>query len=499
MYQHAEINNNNQAKLVHNFFGNNKTINTPVIIQPKLTINDPNDEYEKEADAMADKVMRMEQPFVQAKQLSITSVQRKCAHCEEEEKKAQRKEMNGNETTTDHTLESYVGNLNGSGQSLSNEMRSFYEPRFGYDFSNVKVHTDSIAAKSAQSINALAYTSGNSVVFNSGQYSPNTDTGKRLLGHELTHVVQQNASIQTKKIQRTIGDGHDLNALRFQGNAVLEAVYDDERLLKKGSKGAAVRILQQALLDSGMTLPIHGVDGDFGPETENAVRTFQRATGLSGLDRDGIVGPTTIGWLDQRFSTSPTPAGTSRAATTGCARFKTIDVDMVSLRGSTGNPTLDLNYANSVFNQCCVRFNMASGLSASDADSNTWLGGNNELDNTSPCGALTAEENNLATTATAQLNLNSRFRVFYVDSLRDGARAYSVPPFCATSSAAAAINMAAVSNSGQPRSLAHEFGHILLNSRGHAPGVLDNLMQPTNTATAEDLTAPDCVTIFTNA
>jgi len=163
-----------------------------LFFQPKLTINSPGDEYEKEADEMADKVMRMQQPFVQAKPLPITSVQRKCAHCEEEEEKnAQRKEMNDNEITADHTLEDYVGNLNGRGQSLPGELRNFYEPRFGYDFSTIKVHTDSVAAKSAQSINALAYTSGNDIVFNSGQYSPDTDCGKRLLGHELTHVVQQ--------------------------------------------------------------------------------------------------------------------------------------------------------------------------------------------------------------------------------------------------------------------------------------------------------------------
>jgi hypothetical protein len=95
--------------------------------------------------------------------------------------------------------------LHSGGQALSTEARNFYEPRFGYDFSNVKVHTDSIAAKSAQSINALAYTSGSNIVFNNGQYSPNTDSGKRLLGHELTHVVQQGKggdTVSKKEIQR---------------------------------------------------------------------------------------------------------------------------------------------------------------------------------------------------------------------------------------------------------------------------------------------------------
>jgi Domain of unknown function (DUF4157) len=175
-------------------------------IQAKLTVNNPNDKYEQEADTMADKVMRMEQPFIQAKPLIVIPVQRKCAHCEEEEKKVQlKKDINAEESTADNNLENYVGSLSGGGQSLPNDIRNFYEPRFGYDFSSVKVHTDNVAAKSAQSINALAYTNGNNIVFNSGQYAPNTDNGKRLLGHELTHVVQQNktTALQKKIIQKS--------------------------------------------------------------------------------------------------------------------------------------------------------------------------------------------------------------------------------------------------------------------------------------------------------
>ncbi|MEP6844385.1 MAG: DUF4157 domain-containing protein [Panacibacter sp.] len=122
-------------------------------------------------------------------------LQRKCAHCEKEENKIQRKELNIKETTADNSLENYVGSLSSNGKPLPNEVRNFYEPRFGYDFSNVKVHTDNVAAKSAQSVNALAYTSGNNIVFNKGQYAPYTNSGKKLLGHELTHVVQQNGGI----------------------------------------------------------------------------------------------------------------------------------------------------------------------------------------------------------------------------------------------------------------------------------------------------------------
>lgn len=171
--------------------------------QPKLTINNPNDKYEQEADAVADKVMQMETPSVQKKSgadsffssspVSITPLQRKCDNCKEEEK-MQRKEIDREELTADNNIENYVGGLQSGGQPLPNEARNFYEPRFGYDFSNVKIHTDNVAAKSAQSINALAYTAGNNIVFNNGQYTPGTDSGKKLIAHELTHVVQQSNS-----------------------------------------------------------------------------------------------------------------------------------------------------------------------------------------------------------------------------------------------------------------------------------------------------------------
>src|SRR5687768_1142561 len=165
------------------------------LVQPKLSINNPNDIYEQEAEVIADKVMRMplnknEAPFFRP--ITISSVQRKCAACGEEENKLQRKEENDENVTDSYELQNYIGSLNSKGESLPAGTRSFFEPRFGHDFSNVKVHTDNIAAKSAQSVNALAYTSGNNIVFNSGQYSPGTDSGKKLLGHELTHVIQQN-------------------------------------------------------------------------------------------------------------------------------------------------------------------------------------------------------------------------------------------------------------------------------------------------------------------
>ena len=207
-------------------------------IQPKLTINQPNDIYEQEADAVAERVMRMpaqnnEQPFFQPKPLAATPVQRKCAACEEEEQ-LQRKEdedhslqlksakdfainrkcthceeeekLQMKETSAaagGMTAPPIINNvINSLGQSLDKGTRSFMESRFGYDFGNVQIHNDLMAHRSSADINALAYTHGNHVVFGTGQYQPDTNWGKRLLAHELTHVIQQKNN--PRSIQRSL-------------------------------------------------------------------------------------------------------------------------------------------------------------------------------------------------------------------------------------------------------------------------------------------------------
>lgn len=81
--------------------------------------------------------------------------------------------------------------LRSPGQPLDPATRAFMEPRFGHDFSEVRVHTDAKAAESARSVNALAYTVGRNVVLGEGHYAPRARTGRSILAHELAHVVQQ--------------------------------------------------------------------------------------------------------------------------------------------------------------------------------------------------------------------------------------------------------------------------------------------------------------------
>jgi len=164
----------------------------PANIQPRLAIGPVDDPYEREADAMAGAVMRM---------TSTPFIQRKCAACEKEDKKVQRKESGaGSDAGISYAVDQ---TLRSGGQQLDKSTRSFMESRFGYDFSQVQIHNNPLAHRSSSEINALAYTHGNHIVFGVGKYRPETEGGKQLLAHELTHVVQQGSSIHLKRsIQR---------------------------------------------------------------------------------------------------------------------------------------------------------------------------------------------------------------------------------------------------------------------------------------------------------
>ncbi|MET9262304.1 DUF4157 domain-containing protein [Amycolatopsis sp. NPDC004079] len=86
--------------------------------------------------------------------------------------------------------EAVEGVLSQPGESLDPRIRAWLEPRFEQDFSQVRVHTDHAAAESADALSSLAYAVGNHIVFNSGQYAPETLAGRRLLAHEMTHFAQ---------------------------------------------------------------------------------------------------------------------------------------------------------------------------------------------------------------------------------------------------------------------------------------------------------------------
>ena len=116
-----------------------------------------------------------------------------CAECQKKHHELQRKTQDPKKTSTRSAAIPPVVDevLNSSGRPLDTATRAFMEPRFGHDFSQVRVHTDPRAGESAEAVNAQAYTVGRDVVFAPGQYQPTTEAGNAVLAHELSHVVQQ--------------------------------------------------------------------------------------------------------------------------------------------------------------------------------------------------------------------------------------------------------------------------------------------------------------------
>ncbi len=207
-------------------------------IQTKLAINKPGDEYEQEADQTADKVMRMPEP-----QLQRTCTcggeypERKTHQSNLKEERLQLKPFQPGSVgqTTAPPIVHEV--LTSPGQPLDTSTRSFMEQRFGYDFSKVQVHTSERAAASAQAVNAIAYTTGNNVVFNKGQYSPGTNEGQQLIAHELTHVIQQQAARSVKTVGYSIPTLPHIKP-SVRSTMILQREVNDPRKLQIVSKEA---------------------------------------------------------------------------------------------------------------------------------------------------------------------------------------------------------------------------------------------------------------------
>jgi hypothetical protein len=280
---------------------------TALGVQAKYMLDQPGDPLELQADHIADQVMRMPQPqlkasdkelpageegelvqgktlthhispFVQRQEMleeeenlqarDLNSVQRKCegcdkelegdlqaklsnnlqrkcTDCENEEKKTlQAKSKINRKSNVKQNIAAKIDSVTrGGGHALSRSALDFFEPRFGFDFNDVRVHSGAQAADSARDLNAQAYTVGKNIVFGSGQYAPEEQSGKKLIAHELTHVVQQmgkggkklnrskskkklhaDSSQKSKHVQRKRMQIGNVDA-DFQPRAVLETAY----------------------------------------------------------------------------------------------------------------------------------------------------------------------------------------------------------------------------------------------------------------------------------
>src|SRR5271167_3690258 len=195
-------------------------------LQRKLAVGAVDDPLEREADQVAEQVMRMPDPAATPSTTPGEIVQRKCTPCPDEQEQQtfrrkchsspeeekqhrasqadiSRKPSSGAKSLDGTTVPANVHQVLGSaGRPLDSATRAFYEPRFGRSFEHVRIHTYPAAAASARDVHALAYTRGRDIVFASGQFQPDAERGRHLLAHELTHVVQQ-GSAEPERIQRS--------------------------------------------------------------------------------------------------------------------------------------------------------------------------------------------------------------------------------------------------------------------------------------------------------
>ncbi len=198
-------------------------------IQPKLRVGEADDKFEREADQVADQVVsNNEQPKVigtSAPPVQTMKVgpgdlaQRTKEQQTEEEVQLKEDEESTEEVANvqmktsfgsgdDSDISAQIGSTRGGGSSMDKATKSEMESGFGHDFSNVRIHTGNQAAQMNQSLGAKAFTTGNDIFFNEGQYQPDSKEGKRLLAHELTHTLQQGASgknIQKKTLNNPPG------------------------------------------------------------------------------------------------------------------------------------------------------------------------------------------------------------------------------------------------------------------------------------------------------
>lgn len=276
-------------------------------LQAKLSIGQPGDKYEKEADDMAEKVAQTmgEQDGIQAKPVSrvtglVNQVQSKCAHCEEEEEKLQTKDEEavmdnrlqpkpifetGQEPPPDEesnagskcahcgeeekinakqlshsrenvtsSVEEGINNSKGNGTALPQPVRVQMETAFGADFSAVNIHNDTGAADMNKELNAQAFTHGSDIYFNSGKYDTGSKKGQNLLAHELTHVVQQGKAPLAADSQ---ADGENNPGLMQPlNNAAVNPDNLNNTVHQQAAPGGTLQQLQQVIFSITSVIPV---------------------------------------------------------------------------------------------------------------------------------------------------------------------------------------------------------------------------------------------------
>ncbi|MCP4134810.1 MAG: DUF4157 domain-containing protein, partial [bacterium] len=257
------------------------------VVQAKMTVGSPNDIYEKEADAVAQKVVSMSDADIRASREEINplnSMVHRCyegrmntyfnalgSHSEKQSDYAARS-VNAGDFSTNHNIvfaakglnrkpghgivrakgssggmtvspavESGINNLKGGGSSLDSSTRGFFEERMDASFSDVRIHSGNSADNLARSINAKAFTTGHDIVFAARQYNPHSREGKELIAHELTHVLQQGGGKKVSTVQQKV----DKDMIQARSNDDDFIPMDDtqkDAMYSKGKLGETVTV-----------------------------------------------------------------------------------------------------------------------------------------------------------------------------------------------------------------------------------------------------------------
>jgi outer membrane protein OmpA-like peptidoglycan-associated protein len=282
-------------------------------LQTKLRVGSVNDPLEREADAVADRVMRMPAPDLSLAS-APTQVSRKCAACEEEDKATMLQAKSAKPTAAAASEAPSIVHdvISAPGRPLNPETRAFFEPRFGVDFGRVRLHTDMKARQSATAINARAYTVGSNVVLRESDPEP------VLLAHELAHVVQQRE--QEQPIRRT--SDFDIRGVNPQAASQPSIIFFDfGQTTIPSSEMAKITALATP---AGTSLTLNGFSSEEGTAAANLATVNARIAAVqAALQTAGHTGPIVanpqpsagVGQLDYRSvrAVEIVPAGAAPA------------------------------------------------------------------------------------------------------------------------------------------------------------------------------------------
>jgi hypothetical protein len=427
--------------------------------------------------------------------------------------------------------------LHSPGEPLDAATRAFFEPRFGHDFGKVRIHADARANESARSVNALAYTVGPQIVFGAGQYQPNDSGGMQLLGHELTHVVQQRGhpafapqlrvgplddayereasrlslnlskgeryptppigGIAPVSVQRVCGPGPIGHPTACTG---LEGDIPGERYLFRANCDDFLNDLQEkrlrayaATLADGASIKIHGFASEEGDPEFNADLSCARALKGQGVISDVVVGAgktvtyerfahggTAGDRVERRNITIEGPPAAPKAK--GAPPPKTVKLNISKLEGSTRSTSV-ADASKILENAANITISTGNVETLDKAKSEALIGTDLILDEYTSVGHPTAEE----TALTAVNRTAGAITAYFVKAMSHGSHGESFWPsgFPSIGPSVAIKNDDSPFVAGKP--LAHELTHVLLDDGGHS-GDDTNLMSYSHTGVALDTT-----------